>query len=73
MRYHTKDILLAAYLHVKGYKVTEITVDGTRGTFHFQDVPPQLILEYDMGEGLVEPHAFNSAIKQLTTAVRRQS
>lgn len=69
--YKTTDIVLAAYLKISGCKMTEIEKHGQKGTFVFKDVPENLISTYDLGEALVEPVAFNNAIKQLTTSVKR--
>lgn len=51
--------------------MTHIEKQGNKGTFVFIDVDPTIIEDYDLGNLLVEPIAFNSAIKQLTTATRR--
>lgn len=67
----TTDIILAASLKVLGEKMTHIEKQGNKGTFVFIDVDPTIIEDYDLGNLLVEPIAFNSAIKQLTTATRR--
>jgi hypothetical protein len=67
----TNDIVLAAALKVKGYKLDRIEKQGTRGTFCFADVDKEVLDEFDLGQVLVEPVAFNNAIKALTTATRR--
>lgn len=71
MQFRTSDIILAACLKLHSYKMSSIEVDGNKGTFIFDDVPQNIINEYDLGQLLVEPVAFNNAIKQLTTSVRR--
>jgi hypothetical protein len=73
MNLNTTDLILAATLIVHGCRNTNITVEGSRGTFHFLDVPDEFIMEYELGKILVEPVIFNGAIKRLTTAVRRLS
>lgn len=68
---NTSDIVLASTLSVLGHKIESITVDGAKGTFYFTDVDADVIHKYDIGHILVEPVAFNGAIKRLTTSVRR--
>lgn len=67
----TSDIVLAAYLKVKKYSLNAITKQGNRGIFCFASVDDAVLDAYDLGNGLVEPVAFNNAVKSLTTAVRR--
>lgn len=67
----TQDIVLAATLKVLGFKLETIEKVGNKGIFYFIDVPQNTISEYDLGDLRVEPVAFNSAIKALTTASRR--
>lgn len=67
----TQDIVLAAALKVLGFKLDHIEKIGNKGIFHFADVSESAINDYDLGNLLVEPVAFNSAIKALTTASRR--
>ena len=70
-RLETTDIVLAAYLKVKGYKMIEILKNGNKGTFIFAGVPDAEINEYDLGQAKVEPKGLNYEIKALTTAARR--
>jgi hypothetical protein len=67
----TIDIILAAYLKVKGYKLKEIERQGNRGTFIFDAVPQDVVDQYDLGQSLVEPKALNNEIRALATAARR--
>jgi len=69
--FETVDIILAAYLKVKGFKLQEIIRHGNRGTFVFNDVPGELITDYDLGLASVEPKALNNEVRALTTAARR--
>ncbi len=69
----TSDIVLAATLKVMGQKLDRIDKQGNRGIFCFSDVDEDLLLNFDLGKSLVEPVAFNNAIKALTTATRRIS
>lgn len=67
----TQDIVLAASLKVLGYRLETIQKVGNKGIFFFGDVDESVINDYDLGNLRVEPVAFNSAIKALTTASRR--
>lgn len=69
----TFDIVLAATLSIKGYKLLKIELEGKRGSFVFESVPESLILEFDTRNVLVEPQAFNAMIRSLTTAVKRMT
>jgi hypothetical protein len=67
----TQDIVLAATLKVLGYRLDTIQKVGNKGIFFFNDVDESVVNDYDLGNLKVEPIAFNSAIKALTTASRR--
>lgn len=67
----TQDIVLAATLKVLGFRLDTIEKIGNKGIFFFSDVSQQIVNDYDLGNLKVEPVAFNSAIKALTTASRR--
>ena len=67
----TSDIVLAASLKAKGYKLDKIEKQGNRGIFCFLDVDVNILSEFDLGKCLVEPVSFNNPIKALTTATRR--
>lgn len=69
--YRTTDIVLAAYLKIIGCQMIDIEKQGQKGTFVFEGVADDLLVTYDLGQALVEPVAFNNAIKSLTTSVRR--
>lgn len=69
--YKTSDIVLAAFLKLSSCAMLGIEKQGQKGTFVFEHVPDDLIRQYDLGRAQVEPIAFNNAIKQLTTSVRR--
>jgi len=71
MELRTTDIILAASLKVLGAKLSHIEKNGNKGTFIFENVDAKTVDDYDLGNLLVEPVAFNTAIKQLTTATRR--
>jgi hypothetical protein len=67
----TQDIVLAATLKVLGFRLETIQKVGNKGIFFFNDVDESIVNDYDLGNLQVEPVAFNSAIKALTTASRR--
>lgn len=69
--FETSDIVLAATLKVAGLKLYRIEKQGNKGTFCFTNVDEEMLLQFDLGKCLVEPIAFNNAIKALTTATRR--
>lgn len=71
MRIETHDLTLAAYLKAKGAELTTITLQGTRGTFVFEDVDQQLVAAFDTGRALIEPVIFHTMLKQLATACKR--
>lgn len=71
--YKTTDIVLAAALRVHNYKMNSIEIIGSRGTFVFENVDQEFLMQYDWQKCSVEPVAFNNAIKQLTTSVRRMT
>ena len=70
MTYETSDITLAAYLKTKGFTIEKVSTIGKRGTFHFTDVDVNHIVEYSLGNALVEPASFHATIRQLTQACR---
>jgi nucleoside-triphosphatase THEP1 len=67
----TSDIVFAATLKVKGFRLDRIKKDGRRGIFCFTDVDSSEINQFNLGQALVEPVALNNAIKTLTTATKR--
>lgn len=67
----TSDIVLAATLKVKGYRLDRIEKDGKRGIFCFTDVDVSELTQFNLGQALVEPVALNNAVKALTTATKR--
>lgn len=69
--YQTTDIILAAALISCGHPIQDIQRVGSKGTFIFDDVPKQWLLDYDTRKILVEPVAFHAGIRQLTTACKR--
>ena len=73
MKFETHDIVLAAYLVTTGYKIDKISIIGpNKGNFHFMKVDKTVVSNFMIAKGSVEPHAFNSNLKVLVTAVRQQ-
>lgn len=73
IEYKTTDIVLAASLVVHNNKMVRIEVAGSRGTFVFENVDQGFLDDYELSKCVVEPVAFNNAIKRLTTSVRRMT
>jgi hypothetical protein len=71
--YKTTDIILASFLRLSGYQMIQIELNGSKGTFCFEQVDDDILTEYDLGNCRVEPVTFNNTIKQLTTSVRRMN
>ena len=71
--FKTSDIILAACLKLHDAEMVRIELNGNKGTFVFVDIDHGYVDQYDLGKCSVEPVAFNNAIKQLTTSVRRMS
>lgn len=72
MVYKTSDIVLAASLKVKGYHLSSVELQGSKGIFIFDGVEQEFLDQFDLGHFLVEPTTFHGAVKQLTTIVRRK-
>lgn len=72
MLYRTSDIVLAASLKVKGYNLSSVELQGSKGIFVFEAVEQEFLDQFDLGQILVEPTTFHGAVKQLTTIVRRK-
>ncbi len=72
MEYRTSDIVLAASLKVKGFNLSSVELQGAKGIFVFEDVKQEFLDQFDLGQVAVEPTTFHSAVKQLTTIVRRK-
>ena len=70
--YATTDICLAAVLIENQNPLDRISIQGNKGIFYFRDVERQFLLDYDTRKIMVEPITFHTAIKNLTTAVKRQ-
>lgn len=69
--FQTTDICLAAYLSATKHRLVSIEKTGIKGTFVFDTVSQQTVIDYDTGNASVEPQSLHNAIRQLTTAVRR--
>ena len=69
--YSTTDIILAAVLVENQNVLDRIQVHGNKGIFYFLNVEKQMLLDFDTRKIMVEPIAFHTAIKNLTTGVKR--
>lgn len=69
--FSTQDIVLAATLKTQGHMLVRIDKEGNKGIFCFENVPHEVIMQFDLHHIMVEPQDFNNAIKSLTTAARR--
>jgi hypothetical protein len=72
MLYRTSEVGLAASLKVKGYNLSSVELQGSKGIFVFEAVEQEFLDQFDLGQILVEPTTFHGAVKQLTTIVRRK-
>ncbi len=70
-KFQTSDIVLAATLKYHGYKLSNMTVEGSRGTFHFESVDDAFISKFDALQITIEPVGFYDIIRQLSTSVKR--
>lgn len=73
MEFKTSDIVLASALKTSGFTLADIEIVGSRGVFVFNNVTPEFLNDFDLGEVRVEPNQLHQAVKQLTTAVRRKT
>jgi hypothetical protein len=69
--YRTQDIVLAACLKLQGFLLITIEKNGNKGTFVFDNVPKEFIVDFSLGKLTVEPVNFHNTLKQLATSVRR--
>ena len=68
--YQTTDVAMAAYLVCNGHAV-RIEAQGQKGTFYFEHVPKQHVMDYNSLQARVEPNEFASKMRQLIGSVRR--
>lgn len=71
--FRTTDIVLAACLKLEGFLLQRIECRGKQGTFVFADVDPNIIDAFNCGRIVVEPVQFHGMVRQLSTAVVRQT
>lgn len=69
--YTTSHIPLAAFLKVRHVRIININVIDRRGVFTFENVPRELIIEFNNGEALVEPAEYADKMSQLTQTAKR--
>lgn len=70
--YSTADIVLAAVLKYKGYRLDSIQKVENRGIFYFIDVDTEVLEDFDLFKIAVEPIAFNEQIRNLSASVKRK-
>lgn len=70
--YKTTDVTIATYIAMNGHSVSIELVNKTKGTFVFQNIPRELIIEFTNGRACVEPMAFALKMRQLISAVRQK-
>lgn len=71
MQIATTDIVLACTLICHKHKLAIITVIGSRGTFHFMDIPDEFQTMFELDNIKVSPVDFHNNLRRLTTSVRR--
>lgn len=69
--YQTTDILEAAVLKLALVKLDRISVNDRQGMFHFVNVPEDLLDNFNTGQCLIEPCAFNAEIRNLNNSIKR--
>jgi hypothetical protein len=69
--YTTAHVPLAAYLKCKGVRIVNITAKDRRGTFVFENVDRQLIIDFNNGEAIVEPSDYAQRMSQLVQTAKR--
>lgn len=70
--YKTTDVTIASYIAMNGHSVSIELQTNSKGTFVFQDIPRELIIDFTNGHASVEPMAFALKMRQLITAVRQK-
>lgn len=70
--YKTSDVTIASYIAMNGHTVTIELMHKSKGTFVFQNIPRELIIDFTNGKASVEPMAFALKMRQLITAVRQK-
>lgn len=70
--YETTDITLASVLRLNNIPLNHIDIQGSKGTFVFDDEPlvSNLVEQYNLGQIRVEPVAYHNMIRTMTTSVR---
>lgn len=68
--FETPHAPLASYLLTKFVPLSSIRIDGNRGTFVFQQVPRQLVIDFNEGTALVEPNLFAGKMSGLINQAR---
>ena len=70
--FKTTDIVMAAYLKSNGVPLLRFDTEFNRTTFVFnaEDADEQLIQDYALGNGKVEPFIFYNTINQLKHTIK---
>ena len=69
--YTTTHVPLAAYLKVKGARIVNIEIKDKRGTFTFENVNRDLIIDFNNGSAVVEPGEYASKMSHLPQTAKR--
>ena len=72
-KFATTDLPLAAFLKMNGYKLSEVKSKGIKGEFVFDNVPRQLLNDYNADTCTVEPKMFSSVMRQMVQSAKRVS
>lgn len=70
-QYSTSHVPLATYLKVKQVRIININIVDRRGVFTFENVPRELIIEFNNGDASVEPAEYADKMSQLTQTAKR--
>jgi hypothetical protein len=70
MSYSTNNIAIATTLKVYGFKIKNIFVTGRLATFEFDDSAKVVAHEITLGNKTVEPIAFHSELRRLSSLAR---
>lgn len=70
MTYPTNNIAIATTLRVFGFKIENIDVRGRLATFHFNESAREVAKEISLGNKSVEPLAFHSELRRLSSLAR---
>lgn len=72
MKYKTDNIVLATYLSLVGAHLVDIEKIGSRGQFIFDNAVQQIVDDFFLGNGKVDPLQYHNEYRKLVTAVRHK-